>query len=120
MKYLLVLLILFSLTTAKAQLEEFTAYSLEEALENPEKTHKLILRNKGLEYLPETIGDLINITEIYVDSNSLNYLYLGFSYLTQLKKIDLSHNQFTSFNPSLTRIDSLETLDLSYNKVDHN
>ena len=75
------------------------------------------LFNKELTYLPENLGQLINLQELYISDNKLIFLPESLGELTKLQILNLVGNQLTSFPESFRRLKSLQRLSLSYNQL---
>ena len=75
------------------------------------------LFNKELTSLPENIGQLNNLQELYISDNKLIYLPESLGELTKLQILNLVGNQLTSFPESFRRLKSLQRLSLSYNQL---
>ena len=75
----------------------------------------------NLQSLPENIGNLTNLQELYAYSNQLDSLPDSFENLTNLTKLDLDNNQFNNTFPNnssgLGGLTNLKTLLLSRNPI---
>ncbi|MBN8656841.1 MAG: leucine-rich repeat domain-containing protein, partial [Anaerolineae bacterium] len=78
---------------------------------------ELDLRNMQLTELPESIGQLTQLTSLYLSSNKLTTLPESLGQLTQLTYLDISDNKLTSLPLSLGQLTQLTELNLSYNKL---
>ncbi|HEX8181014.1 MAG TPA: COR domain-containing protein [Pyrinomonadaceae bacterium] len=67
--------------------------------------------------LPPEIGQLTNLTELYVNGNQLSRLPPKLKQLTNLKVLDLGSNRFTKLPPVLGQLPSLTELHLSNNQL---
>jgi Leucine-rich repeat (LRR) protein len=120
-------------------------FSVVEALDEPDKAYRLCLGGQQLSELPGNIGNLFNLYEVNISQNNLEYLpdsfcelkSLGdlkipannlkklpecFSGLQNLKSLDLSTNPRLAGSDYLiiiSKLSSLESLDLSYNNIEH-
>ncbi|XVF65225.1 hypothetical protein PTKIN_Ptkin09bG0230300 [Pterospermum kingtungense] len=87
---------------------------------------RLYLRGNGISGFVETEGALGNLEILDLSENNLNdTILLSLSQLSSLKHLYLSDNSFTGSNHEkgfqwLSRLDKLETLDLSYNSLKNN
>jgi internalin A len=77
----------------------------------------LDLVDLGLPELPESIGQLHHLRELYLSGNRLSSVPDSIGQMTHLKEMDLSRNQLASVPDSLGRLDELQELDLSYNQL---
>ena len=75
----------------------------------------LDLKYKGLESLPENIGDFKRITVIYCEGNSLTSLPESIENLENLTELYLALNLLSSIPDSLGELKKLKILDLSHN-----
>jgi len=81
-----------------------------------EKT-ELSLFNFGIDKLPPEIGQLTQLTSLYLSSNQLTSLPPEIVQLTQLTSLDLRNNQLTSLPPEIGQLTQLTSLDLTKNKL---
>ena len=91
--FTLIAIVLFSIL-ANAQKDK-VYYSLEKALKTPEQVYMLILVDNQLTNLPVEIGNLTNLTELYLRKNKLTSLPKELENLTKLKILDISSNNFS-------------------------
>lgn len=70
-------------------------------------------RDTGIRKLPERIGDLTNLEELYLDGTGINELPKSFGKLVNLKKLNLNRTKVHRF-PSLEAMNHLSICDLSY------
>ena len=96
-----------------------TFYSLEEALEHPEKVKRLILKRKKIETIPKEILQLHNLEELDLTGNRLSSLPDEIQGLKKLKKLNLSRNRFHEFPGILVSMYWLQYLDLWDNEIEH-
>jgi Leucine-rich repeat (LRR) protein len=93
-------------------------YSLEEALANPDKVHRLRLRGMRLTNLPTEILKLENLKELDLSDNSLSRLPDSFAVkLKRLEILDLSNNQFSVLPNQITGMLNLGYLNLEGNQL---
>ena len=104
------------------------------------KRTEIILNNSNIEILPETIGNLKNLTRLFVDSNKLTHipesigdlfflkvLYLNDNYLDSLPEnfenlknltdLFLNNNNFNEIPEVLKELTNLSYLDISGNQI---
>ena len=67
--------------------------------------------------LPESIGNLFNLTSLYLWENQLTILPKSINNLSNLVDLDLSYNQFSSLPKSLCNLPNLSTLALNSNQL---
>jgi len=77
----------------------------------------LDLNLRGIEILPEIIGDLQHLRMLYLSGNKLKELPDSIGKLTKLEVLDLSDNELTELPPSIGNLKSLHTLRLGGNKL---
>ena len=75
------------------------------------------LYKKDLKSIPERIGSLFSLKELYLDSNQLSILPEGIKDLKSLTILNLGHNKFKSVPESITDLTSLEELTLWSNDI---
>ena len=68
------------------------------------------LYNKGLTSLPETIGQLTSLKELWLTSNQLKSLPETIGQLTSLKELYLHENKLTSLPETIGQLTALEEL----------
>lgn len=71
----------------------------------------------GLISLPESIGNLSNLTHLDVADNQLVSLPNSISNLSNLICLNLSNNQITSLPDNIANLPKLQTLNLSFNEL---
>jgi internalin A len=88
---------------------------IQEALESG----ATVLDLSGLELtsVPESISQLANLTELYLDRNQLTSVPKELGNLANLTRLDLSHNQLISVPKELGNLANLTQLDLSQNQL---
>lgn len=96
-----------------------TFYSLEEALKQPEKVKRLILKRKKLESIPKEILHLQDLEELNLTGNRLSILPKEILKLKKLKKLNLSRNRFQEFPEILVEMYWLQYLDLWDNEIEN-
>jgi leucine-rich repeat protein SHOC2 len=78
---------------------------------------KLDLNHQNLLVLPDNIGELVNLTSLYISNNKLNFLPDNFDRLINLQELDASHNKLTCLPDSISSLISLKSLRLHHNKI---
>jgi len=78
---------------------------------------KLAIYNQGITQIPETIGQLKKLQELYLGHNKLTHLPESLGNLYQLRTLTLEHNELTSVPDNLGQLQKLHTLDLSANQL---
>ena len=68
--------------------------------------------------LPENIGDLSQLEELFLGENQLTSLPVSFEKLQKLRSLDITHNNFTTFPESLKKLSTLRFLMLEQNQFD--
>ena len=71
---------------------------------------KVNLSHNKLEQLPETFGDLINLTHLFVNNNYLSSLPTTFKQLKKLQELDLSNNKLKRLSKNIAALKILERL----------
>lgn len=77
----------------------------------------LNLEGNNLTSLPESIGDLTNLTILRLNHNKLTSLPESIGNLTKLSRLYLNHNELTSLPESISNLTNLIWLDLDDNKL---
>ena len=77
---------------------------------------ELYLGYNNLTVLPESFGQLVNLKELYLNYNNLTILPESFGQLVNLKTLYLGHNKFTTLPESFGQLFNLEGLSLHSNK----
>ena len=78
---------------------------------------KLDLEKKGLTELPEEIGKLKNLTELYLAFNQISKIPIEIGNLTNLTGLYLDHNQISEIPSAITKLTNLTELYLNNNKI---
>jgi len=74
--------------------------------------------NQQLTVLPEDIGNLTNLGNLYVEWNDISELPESFCYLNSLTNFAISNNLLTSLPSNFGNLSNLIFLDLGYNKIE--
>jgi hypothetical protein len=82
--------------------------------------HHLLLNNMMLIYsnIP-MISNLLNLTSLKLNENSLFYIPTELYYLTNLKKLYINFNKLGSIDDNISKLINLRTLDISNNIINH-
>ncbi|MDP2948305.1 MAG: COR domain-containing protein [Chloroflexota bacterium] len=78
---------------------------------------ELNLSNLDLTELPESLGELSSLKNLYLSANQLTELPESLGELSSLQHLDLSGNQLTELPESLGQLSSLQHLDLFDNRL---
>lgn len=78
---------------------------------------KLDLSDLGIAELPDSIGQLTQLRELYLGGNQLKTLPDSVSKLTQLEILQLDRNRFTALPEWLGQLTQLQVLDLRRNQL---
>jgi Leucine-rich repeat (LRR) protein len=149
LKKLIGILLFFSFVSAKAQLldslslDTLTAYtSIAEAMKEPDKVVKLVLRKqklrevpkevflfKNLQYLdlaknnikimPDSMGVLTQLQYLDMSRNVIEQLSGSMGKLTELFYLNLNNNEFSTLPPQMANLTKLRTLDMWSNNLDN-
>ncbi len=79
---------------------------------------RLDLSERQLHAIPETIGQLVNLEQLYLNNNHLNTLPPSIGQLSNLRDLVINGNDLDSLPPSLSRLTALEFLELSHNELE--
>jgi internalin A len=90
---------------------------LPESIGNLTNLTALALWNSKLTALPESIGNLTNITSLELSGNYLTALPESIGNLTNLTSLNFSRNQLTALPESIGNLTNLTALDLNYSKL---
>ncbi|HEC39344.1 hypothetical protein LCGC14_0852380 [marine sediment metagenome] len=78
---------------------------------------RLVLRDKNIEFLSESIGNLTSLKYLDLRENKLTKLPKSIGNLTSLVELELGHNLLEKLPESIGNLASLQYLDLSYNEI---
>ncbi|PSN10307.1 serine/threonine protein kinase [filamentous cyanobacterium CCT1] len=106
-----------AIVLAEASLKAFAEAErrIRDALENG--AVELDLSELGLTEIPESLGQLANLTELYLYQNQLTILPEALGQLTNLKGLFLAENKLTVLPDNLSRLTNLRGLFLSENQL---
>jgi len=82
-----------------------------------DKVIGLCLYNQGLSTLPESIGNLSSLKELFLGSNKFTTLPESIGNLSSLKVLYLRWNKLTTLLESIGALKSLQILNLEYNQL---
>ena len=71
---------------------------------------KLTLSHNKLELLANSIGDLVNLVQLFVNNNSFSYLPATLKHLKKLRELDVSFNKLTELSMVVADLKGLERL----------
>jgi internalin A len=77
----------------------------------------LDLSSKGLTSVPAEIGQLINLSRLYLDNNLLTNLPAEIIRLANLSRLDLNNNRLTNLPAEIIQLTNLRRLDLDNNQL---
>lgn len=92
-------------------------YSLEKALETPDKVYKLSLADQELKNLSADIGKLTNLQMLSLSGNKLKTLPEELMECKNLQMISLHANKFKAFPKQLIEFKHLNTIYMGRNKI---
>ena len=75
------------------------------------------LSKSKLSRVPDSLGDLVHLTNLVLKNNKLTALPDTVNSLTKLKLLDVSDNQISSL-PSLSNLNMLTTLNMAINSLE--
>lgn len=91
--------------------------SLPDSIGRLKKIDQLYLSHNELVTLPETIGDLTALKYLYIDRNSITSLPESIGKLGNLEKLIADRNQLISIPNSIGNLENLEEINLSFNDL---
>lgn len=124
---ILLVLVVF-VTTLQAQAQLFTPYkspaeyyeyrSLDEALKEPDKVQRLVLRRKGYKEIPKEVFKFKNLLELDLRGNNLTEIPDSISALTNLVYLNVSRNQITKISPEIGKLNKVTYLEMGQNAIE--
>jgi Leucine-rich repeat (LRR) protein len=79
---------------------------------------KLYLNYTNIKYIPDSIGNLINLQGLYLTNNhQIKTLPDSIGNLINLQRLNLNNNQINTLPNSIGNLINLQNLDLSYNQI---
>ncbi len=103
--------------TAELDLSKLELASLPESIGQLSKLSNLYLYQNQLTHLPESIGQLSNLSKLYLSQNQLTHLPESIGQLSNLSELSLSQNQLTRLPESVGQLSKLSKLYLSQNQL---
>jgi len=93
--------------------------SLPEIFDHPllSALKKLTLNDCSLTRLPDSLGQLTNLTELNLNSNELSTLPASINHLKKLERLVVGNNRLSSLPEELSGLCSLNILDISRNPI---
>ncbi len=98
-------------------LRDFYITFLPESIGNLTNLSKLYIIENQIKSLPESIGNLTNLSGLYISSNQIKSLPESIGNLTNLSKLDISFNQIKSLPESIGNLKNLCELDIRNNQI---
>ncbi len=92
-------------------------YSLEEALQNPDKVYKLSLANRKLKKFPMEILALKNLQILNLSGNQIDSIPEQISELKVLQILNLHDNRIRALPPTIGQLKHLKRLYLAKNRI---
>jgi Leucine-rich repeat (LRR) protein len=93
------------------------AFSMEEALKDPENIKVLDLQKQKLKELPDSFHKLTQLHTLYLDKNKLSELPPSIASCKDLKSISFSNNKFEALPDVICQLEQLRRLDFSTNEI---
>ncbi len=91
--------------------------SLPDSIGNLKNLTRLYLRYNKLTELPDSIGNLKGLQELSLWSNKLSSIPESIGVITNLQELSLSNNKLSSLPESIGNLTNLQTLDLAMNNL---
>ena len=104
-------------TTISLELDNNNLISLPESIDNLINLTDLDLSNNQLSSLPRNIRSLKKLTNLNLSNNELDYLSRNIISLTNLTNLNLSGNQLKTLPPTIEKLTKLKELNLSDNQL---
>lgn len=124
-KFLFIAILCLASLFAKAQLldsltlDTLTGHvSLQEALKEPDKVVKLVLRKQHLKTFPKEIFQFKNLQYLDLSKNSINEIPDSISTLTQLQYFSCSKNGLMHVSKEIGKLHNLVYLNLNQNDLE--
>lgn len=95
---------------------DFDEYrSLEEALKEPDKVQRLVLRRKGYKEFPKEIYKFKNLVELDLRGNNLTTIPDSIETFTNLRYLNVSRNNLTTVSPKIGNLPKLTYIEMGQN-----
>lgn len=91
--------------------------SLDEALKNPEKVQRLVLKKKRYKEFPEEIFKFENLLELDLSKNSIEVIPDSISKLSKLRILRMYKNEIHTVSDQIGQLTDLEVLILNRNYI---
>ncbi len=83
----------------------------------PKETKVLLLQDKKITEIPDSIGELTNLETFMIGNNKINKISPKIGKLTKLRGLDLGINNLTSIPPEIGKLTNLVELSLDNNQL---
>lgn len=128
-KHIALVFLLGLIATANANAQTFTRYqdtlnldeytNLEEAMKEPDKVRRLVLKNKKLKEIPAEIFLFKNLVELDLRGNKIKSIPPAIANLTKLRYLNLSRNDIDSIPAAFGELKSLVYVELGQNAISY-
>ncbi len=128
-KHIALVFLLGIIATANVNAQTFTRYqdtlnldeytSLEEAMKEPDKVRRLVLKNKKLKEIPAEIFLFKNLVELDLRGNKIKNIPAQIAALTKLRYLNLSRNDIDSIPAAFGDLKSLVYVELGQNAISY-
>lgn len=105
----------FTPYNSNADFDEYR--NLEEALKEPDKVQRLVLRRKGYKEFPNEIYKFKNLVELDLRGNNLTTLPDSIETLTNLRYLNVSRNNLTTVSPKIGNLPKLTYIEMGQNML---
>lgn len=96
---------------------ELTYYTIEEAVANPEKVYKLVLRGKKLKSIPKEVFYLTNLQSLDLSENCIQEIPAEIGNLTRLQTLNFYKNKIKVMPPEMQELANLQALYIADNRL---
>ncbi|UPT67461.1 MAG: leucine-rich repeat domain-containing protein [Sphingobacteriales bacterium JAD_PAG50586_3] len=107
---------LFTPYDSPAEYDEYR--SLDEALKEPDKVQRLVLRRKGFKEFPKEIYKFKNLVELDLRGNNITDIPDSISTLIKLQYLNVSRNAVVKVSPEIGKLKDLIYLELGQNAIE--
>lgn len=97
------------------KLAEYT--NLTEALKEPEKVQRLVLKNKRLNAIPPEVFQFINLVELDLRGNRITAIPAGIAQLKKLRYLNLSRNNIDTIPAAVGNLQELMYVEFGQNQI---